>query len=238
MRLSNTVALVTGAGRGIGRGIALAFAREGASVIVATLDNYEANSVAGEITALDRVALPVSVDVSEEAQVAHMIQLSLDRFGRIDVLVNNVGTLELPGDLLGTTPEAWDHTMAVNVRSVYLCCRAVLPGMIARGSGRIINIASTAGLRGLPDRAVYCASKHAVVGLTKALAIDQKPHGIAVNAICPGAVETPLTAITRPDADKTDWMGPHDIANVAVFLASDEAKSMTGSIVEVSGWSG
>jgi NAD(P)-dependent dehydrogenase (short-subunit alcohol dehydrogenase family) len=126
--------------------------------------------------------------------------------------------------------------MNSNARSVFLCSRAVVPGMRRRGRGRIVNVASTAGLRGLPERSAYVASKHAVVGFTRALALDLRPHGIAVNAICPGAVDTPLTAYSRPDADKSAWLQPADVAEVAVFLASDAARGMTGAIVEVAGW--
>ena len=134
------------------------------------------------------------------------------------------------------TPEAWDTMMATNARSVFLCSRAVVPDMRRRGRGRIVNVASAAGLRGLPERSAYCASKHAVVGFTRALALDLRPHGIAVNAICPGAVDTPLTAYSRPEADKSGWLQPTDVAEVALFLASDAARGMTGAIVEVAGW--
>ncbi len=117
-----------------------------------------------------------------------------------------------------------------------LCARAVLPAMLSRGTGRIINIGSIASIRPLPDRAAYCASKHAVIGFTRALALDLRAHGIAVNVICPGAVDTPLTAYSRPEADRSRWLTPHDVAEVAVFLTSDAARGMTGAIVEVTGW--
>lgn len=236
MKLADSIALVTGAGRGIGRAIALAYAREGANVAVATLEPDEASAVAEEIRQLGGSALAVPVDVSQEQQVQQMVELTLAEFGRIDLLVNNAGTIVLPGDILGTTPDAWDRMMAVNVRSVYLCCRAVLPGMMDRREGRIINIASGCGLHGAPNRVAYGASKHAVVGLTRCLAIDVKPYGIAVNGICPAAVDTALTAYFRPDAEKTNWMQPPDVADVALFLASAESRAMTGALVEVAGW--
>jgi NAD(P)-dependent dehydrogenase (short-subunit alcohol dehydrogenase family) len=238
MKLADTVALVTGAGRGIGRAIALAFAHEGADLVVASLEAAEVESIQRELHAMGRRVVARTADVSQEAEVQALVDLALAEFGRIDVLVNNAGTIILPGDVLGTTVEAWDRMLDVNARSVFLCCKAVLPGMMQRRRGKIINISSAAGLRGLPERATYCAAKHAVTGFTKALAIDMKPYGIAVNAICPGAVATALTDYARPDADKSNWMVPQDIADVALFLASSGARAMTGAMVEVNGWAG
>jgi 3-oxoacyl-[acyl-carrier protein] reductase len=238
MKLAGSVAIVTGAGRGIGRSIALTFAREGADVAIASRTRPELETLAQEIRALGRRALIQTADVSREDDVQRLVDNTLTEFGRVDVLVNNAGTIIMPGDLLGTTAEAWDKMMAVNARSVFLCCKAVLPGMIERGSGKIINLSSVAGLRGLPNREAYCASKYAVTGFTASLALDMKPHGIAVNAICPGAVDTPLTSISRPGDNKVGWMQPEDIADVALFLASDDSRAMTGAMVEVAGWTG
>jgi meso-butanediol dehydrogenase/(S,S)-butanediol dehydrogenase/diacetyl reductase len=237
MRLHDTVALVTGAGRGIGRGIAQAFAREGAALAVVDWAPAGLVDVAAEARALGRRVVVESADVSREPDVCRLVERTLAEYGRIDVLVNNAGTIVLPGAILETTPEAWDTMMATNARSVFLCSRAVLPAMLSRGAGRIINIGSTAGLKPLPDRAAYCASKHAVIGFSRALALDLRPRGIAVNVICPGAVDTPLTAYSRPDADRSRWLKPADIAEVALFLASDAARGMTGAVVEVPGWS-
>jgi NAD(P)-dependent dehydrogenase (short-subunit alcohol dehydrogenase family) len=174
--------------------------------------------------------------VSDEADVARLVAGVEAGLGRVDVLVNNAGTIVLPGAVLETTLAAWETMMGTNARSVFLCTRAVLPGMIARRRGHVVNIASSAGLRPLAERAAYCASKHAVVGFTRAVALDMRPHGIAVNAIAPGAVDTPLTRVSRPGLDKTDWLSPAEIADVAVFLASREARGMTGAVVEVEGW--
>ena len=236
MRLAETVALVTGSARGIGRAIALAFARAGADLDLADRRVDALPGVAEAIRSLGRRALAHPADVSDEGQVGILVERALGEVGRVDVLVNNAGTIVLPGSLEGTTPEAWDTMMATNARSVFLCSRAVVPGMRRRGRGRIVNVASTAGLRPVPERSAYCASKHAVVGFTRALALDLRPHGIAVNAICPGAVDTPLTAYSRPEADKSGWLQPADVAEVAVFLASDAARGMTGAVVEVAGW--
>jgi meso-butanediol dehydrogenase/(S,S)-butanediol dehydrogenase/diacetyl reductase len=238
VKLAGIIAIVTGAGRGIGRGIALTFAREGADVAIASRTGLELETLAEEIRALGRRVLVQPTDVTQEDQVQLLVDRTLAEFGRVDVLVNNAGTIVLPGDILQTSLQAWEEMMAANARSVFLCCKAVLQTMIECRKGKIINISSAAGLRGLPDRAAYCASKFAVIGFTEALALDMKPYGIAVNAICPGAVDTPLTSISRPDDDKTGWMKPKDIADVALFLASDDSRAMTGAIVEVSGWAG
>ncbi len=238
MRLDSTIAIITGAGRGIGHGIALAFAQEGADLVIASRTEAELQELAEEIRALGGRVLVQPTDVTQEDQVQRLIARTLEEFGRIDVLVNNAGTILLPGEVLKTTVEAWDGMMAINARSVFLACKAVLPGMMERRAGKIINISSVAGLRGLPNREAYCASKYAVTGFTASLAIDMKPYGVAVNAICPGAVDTPLTSLSRPDDDKTGWIKPKDIASVAVFLASDESRMMTGALIEVSGWRG
>lgn len=238
MKLADTITIVTGAGRGIGRGIALACAAAGSDVVVTSRTIDELETLAAEIRDMGRRVLVHPADVSQEAEVKSLVDATMAEFGRVDVLVNNVGTIIMPGDVLGTTVEAWDAMMAINARSVFLCCKAVMPCMMERRKGKIINISSTAGLKGLPNRGAYCASKHAVTGFTASLAIDLKPYGIAVNAICPGAVDTPLTAISRPDADKTDWIKPLDIGNAVVFLASDDARMITGANLEVVGWDG
>ncbi len=238
MKLIGKAALITGAGRGIGRAIALTFAREGADLLVTALEADELTGLSREVESLGRRVLARAADVSDEAEVQDLVEWGLAGLGQIDVLVNNAGTMILPGAVLQMTVEAWDRTMAINARSVFLCCRAVLPGMMARRSGSIINLSSTAGLRGLAERAAYCASKHAVSGFTKTLAIDMKPYGIAVNAICPGPVITALTAYALPDADKTGWMVPQDIADIALFLASEDARAMTGALLEAAGWAG
>jgi 3-oxoacyl-[acyl-carrier protein] reductase len=230
------IVIVTGSARGIGRGIALACAREGASLTLADRLVPELDKVGIEIRALGRNVLVLPADVTQEDQAKHLADETLRRFGRIDVLVNNVGTIVMPGEILETSVDAWETMMATNARSVFLCTKAVLPSMIERRQGKIINISSIAGIRALPNRSAYCASKHAVTGFTKCVALDMKSYGIAVNAICPGAVHTPLTDYSRPDADKTGWMQPDTIADVALFLASPDARGITGAILEVRGW--
>jgi NAD(P)-dependent dehydrogenase (short-subunit alcohol dehydrogenase family) len=126
--------------------------------------------------------------------------------------------------------------IAVNLRSLFLVCQSFIPAMVKRRWGRVINIASSAGLWGLPDRLSYCSSKFGAVGFTSALAIDMKPYNVAVNSICPGAVDTPLTAYSKPDVDKSNWLKPEDIANLALFLASEKAAAVTGSNYKIMGW--
>ena len=233
MILRSKVCLITGAGRGIGRAIALAYAHEQAQLVLTALEEDELEKVASEVRQLGGEAFVHPADVSDEDQVASLVTAALDRFQQVDVLVNNAGTLLMPADFPSTTPEMWDRTMSINVRSNYLMTHALLPKMTAQNYGRVINIASRAGLRGIPNRAAYCASKHAVVGLTRALALDVRGHNISVNAVCPGAVITPLTEKTRPGDDRVGWLEPEDIAGMAVYLASEAAKAVNGAIIEV-----
>ena len=241
IRLDGKTALITGSERGIGRAIALTFASAGADVVIASLPRDETaaknmEALAGEIEALGRKALVVPVDVSNEQSVKNLAVETEKVFPRIDILVNNAGTIILPDNILDTPVADFDRMIAVNLRGIFLVCQNFIPPMIKRRQGRIINIASSAGLWGLPDRLTYCSSKFGVVGFTSALAIDMKPYNIAVNAICPGAVDTPLTAYSKPDADKSHWMQPQDIANLAFFLASEQASAITGANYKIMGW--
>jgi len=231
--LSGRVALITGAGRGIGRAVALAYADAGADLVLAALEERELEAVAEEVRGLGRQVLPHAADVSRQADVDMLVASTVERFGCPDVLVNNAGTIVLPDDLGGATPESWDRTLAVNARSAFLLCRAVIPGMMERGEGRIINMASTAGLRGLPGRLAYCASKHALVGFTRALAEEFRGSRLTVNAICPGAVKTGLTAGSRPDDSREGWLEPEDVARVALFLADPASAGIHGAVLEM-----
>ena len=241
LRLDGKTALITGSERGIGRAIALAYASAGADVIIASLPRDEAatknmETLAGEIEALGRKTMVAPVDVSNEQSVKNLTAETEKTFPQIEILVNNAGTIILPDNILDTPVADFDKMIAVNLRSIFLVCQRFIPPMVKRRWGRIINVASSAGLWGLPDRLSYCASKFGVVGFTSALAIDMKPYNIAVNSICPGAVDTPLTAYSKPDADKSIWMQPEDIANLALFLASDQASAITGSNYKIMGW--
>src|SRR3984893_10841032 len=241
--LNERVGLVTGGGAGIGREIARRFAREG--MAVAVLDRDGAEGIAAEIG-----GLAVTADVTSEEEVSRAVETVLARFSRIDVLVNNAGIAWM-GPALEMPLEALQSMLRVNVEGVFIVCRAVLPHMIARRSGSIVNLASWAGKTGNAFFAGYSASKFAVIGLTQSLAREMAPHGIRVNAICPGiVVDTAMrTAIEaqqrqyRPpetaEREKSIPIGrvsvPEDVARVAAFLASDESSYMTGESINLSG---
>jgi 3-oxoacyl-[acyl-carrier protein] reductase len=239
--LDGRIAIVTGGARGIGRGIAAAFTREGAAVVIADLDLAGAETVAAELESGGARALALAVDVSSEEDAARMAEETLAAFDRIDVLVNNAG-IAGAGTLAELSLEEWNRVVAVDLTGVFLCSRAVLPAMIAQGGGRIINVGSQLGLRGAPGLAHYCAAKAGVHGLTKALAREVATHGILVNAIAPGPIDTELLA----DVDEETMAGilaeiplgrvgtVDEIAPVAVLLAS-AGTYFTGSVVNVSG---
>jgi NAD(P)-dependent dehydrogenase (short-subunit alcohol dehydrogenase family) len=244
-KLAGKVALVTGAGSGIGRAISIRFAREGALVAAAsrTLGPVEetAKLAGGETLAL-------RADVSDEQDVQAMLAQTLARFGRIDILVNNAG-IGTTKSILECEPEEWDRVFAVNVRGVYLSTRAVLPGMLAHGEGVIINIASALGLVGVPKRAAYCASKGAVITLTKQVATEYAGQGVRCNCICPGTVDSPwvgrlLDQNDDPAAARQALEARHplqrlattdEIAAAALYLASADAAFMTGSALVMDG---
>jgi 3-oxoacyl-[acyl-carrier protein] reductase len=236
-RLEDKVAIVTGAARGIGRGIAVAFAAEGAAVVVADRDGAGAERVAAEVG-----GRAVEVDVSAEADVGRMAGEALDVYGRIDVLVANAG-IATSAAVVEMSLAQWQETLAVDLTGVFLCTRAVLPAMLEQGSGRIVAIGSQLGLRGAPALAHYSAAKAGVHGFTKALAREVASHGITVNAIAPGPVDTDIIR----DIDEATMAGilaeiplgrlgrVEEIAPVAVLLASDEGAYFTGAVVNVSG---
>jgi NAD(P)-dependent dehydrogenase (short-subunit alcohol dehydrogenase family) len=244
-KLAGKVALVTGAGSGIGRAIAVRFAQEGAQVVAAsrTLENVEetARLAGGETLAL-------RTDVRAEDDVQAMVERAQERFGRIDILVNNAG-IGTSKSILECEPDEWDRVFAVNVRGVYLCTRAVLPGMLKRGEGVIINIASALGLVGVPKRAAYCASKGAVITLTKQVATEYAGQGVRCNCICPGTVDSPwvgrlLEQNDDPVAARQALEARHplqrlattdEIAAAALYLASADAAFMTGSALVMDG---
>jgi NAD(P)-dependent dehydrogenase (short-subunit alcohol dehydrogenase family) len=231
-RLKDKVALVTGGGRGIGRQIALAFASEGAHVAVAARTEREIKPVAERITGLGRRALAVPTDVADEARVAALVAETERVFGRIDILVNSAAVVTIE-PLAKTTAEQWRRTMDVNVMGAFFATRAVLPGMIQRNEGRIVNISSTAGIEGFANFSAFCASKFALIGLTRALAKELEGTAVTANALCPALVGTKRAG--PPPKGSAPAPEPFsEIADVAVFLAGDRGRAVSGAAIEIS----
>lgn len=219
MKLEGQTALVTGAGRGIGRAIALAFAEAGCHVAAAARSREEIDATAEAVRATGRRALSLPCDVADPAAVQATVDATLDTFGAIDILVNNAGyACFKPFETLTLTE--WQRTIDVNLTGVFLCCQAVLPSMKARRAGRIINISSVSALKPIIRQSAYCASKFGLNGLSKCLALELREYNIAVHALCPGGVDTKLAQDAMPERDKADWMTPEDIAHTALYLAT------------------
>jgi NAD(P)-dependent dehydrogenase (short-subunit alcohol dehydrogenase family) len=253
VKLPDRVALVTGGGRGIGRAIALAFAREGAHVAVTARTAAEIDAVAAEVRAHGRKSLAVSCDVGERSQVDDAVRQITEGLGRIEILVNNAG-IGVSTKFLETDDALWERHLRVNLTGAFLMTRAVLPGMLAARWGRVVNVASIAGRYGAPYIAAYTASKHGLIGLTRALAKEVVTAGVTVNAICPGYVATDLTwASARNIQERTGrsydeavrslaasspqnrLIEPEEVAALAVLLASDEARGVTAQAWNVDG---
>ena len=240
MRLQDKVAIITGAASGMGYGEAIRFAKEGAKVVVADLNLEGAQVVADEIKAMGGEAIAVAVNVMKTEDILNCVKATEEAFGRIDILVNNAGVFDKYAKSLDTTLDQWSFLINVNLTSVFEFCNAVLPGMIERGSGSIVNIASVAGLVAGKGGAAYTASKHGVIGYTKHLSAEYARYNIKINAICPGTIETPLVkdvlAGLSKEAVPTRTFGQvEEVADLAVFLASDEAKFMSGAAVTIDG---
>jgi len=234
MLLKDKVALITGAGRGIGKAISLRFAEEGASLILCARTAAPLQEVTDAIRHMGRSCLGSVVDVAKEEAVTRLVNDGLAKFGRIDILVNNAG-ISNPKPFLETSNADWDEAINVNLKGIVFCTRAVLPGMLERGFGRVINIASAAGLRGLPGSPAYTASKFAVVGLTQALADEVVDKGIRVNVICPGPVRTELFD-SSPVKDfllknPAALLTMDDVTGVALYLASDLSGGMNSQTI-------
>jgi meso-butanediol dehydrogenase/(S,S)-butanediol dehydrogenase/diacetyl reductase len=244
LRLQDTVAIVTGGGSGIGRAISERFAKEGAQVVVADLIAARAEETVQRIAGAGGTALAVNADVSGAQSVQTMVDQAAETYGRIDVLVNNAG-LAKGNDILEIDEKTWDLNLDVVLKSVFLCAKAVLPGMLERKRGVILNIGSVNGLYGIGEDA-YSAAKAGMVNLTQNLAVRYGPSGVRVNCICPGTIRTPIwneRLQTDPNVFEklTKWYPlrrvgePEDIANAALFLASDEASWITGAVIPVDG---
>ncbi|MBC9727276.1 SDR family NAD(P)-dependent oxidoreductase [Streptomyces sp. TRM68367] len=241
--------IVTGAGSGIGRATALAFAAQGARVVVADLNAEGAQAVVKEIEQADGTAVAVTGDLSEQAVVDRVTETAVECFGGVDVLVNNAGIMDRMSALADVSDAEWERVIRVNLTAPFLLTRAVLPHMLAAGKGAIVSTASEAGLRGSAAGAAYTASKHGVVGLTKNLAVMYRKQGIRANAIAPGATVTPIVVDVEQGAHGPTALGPHFVnlgraaepeeqAAAIVFLASDAASNINGVVLPVDdGWS-
>jgi NAD(P)-dependent dehydrogenase (short-subunit alcohol dehydrogenase family) len=244
--LRDKVALVTGAARGIGRAIAQAYAEHGASVVLGDVLVEQAQAVAEEIQAAGNAAIALHLDVTDPQSVRQAVDRTVTRFGRIDVLVNNAGVLR-PHPIVDFPLEDWDLIYRVNVRGTFLCAQAVARQMIAQGAGGcIINMSSASGKKADREESAYCASKSAVIGFTRCLALELGPYGIRANAILPGATDTEMLRdlIDQVPGVREELLAktplgkmatPRDQANAAVFLASDLASHITGEQLVVSG---
>ncbi len=230
MQLEGCIVLITGAGRGIGRGLATVFAEAGCGVAALARSVTELNETCELVRKSGRRALALPCDVTDQAQVIEAVGAAESHFGRIDILINNAGYAhfqpfhELPA-------EEWERTLDVNLTGPFHCIQAALPGMMERRAGRIINISSLAGLKPYPEQSAYCAAKHGVNGLTKALAMELREYNIGVHAICPGGIDTELTRKAMPDRDKSEWMTPEDVAHAALYLARLSPRAATDELV-------
>jgi NAD(P)-dependent dehydrogenase (short-subunit alcohol dehydrogenase family) len=248
MKLEQRVAVITGAGSGIGQAMARLFAREGARILAADVNESAAQETARMITEAGGACRTFAVDVSRPEQVRALIDEAISAFGRIDILCNNAG-IGSTTDVVECEPDEWDRVMTVNVKSVYLGCKYAIPHMLAQGGGVIVNTASVAGMVGLPKRASYSASKGAVIALTRQVAVEYVEQGIRVNCLCPGTVDSPWVGRLLQQADDPvaarqalvarqplGRLGtPEEIAAAALYLVSDDAAFITGTGLVIDG---
>jgi NADP-dependent 3-hydroxy acid dehydrogenase YdfG len=228
--LSGQVVLVTGAGRGLGRELALAFARAGAHVAAVARTREQIEDTAAEVSKQGRRALPVVADVTQQDQVKAMVSQVLETFGKLDILINNAG-VAVYGPFAEQKAEDWRAMIDTNLVGTLYCTHAVLPAMLGQGAGLIVNIASVAGIHGLPNEAVYCASKHGVRGFTDALAVELKDKGIRVSGLYPGGMNTPFWDVQTYGGDRSRIMQPAKVAEMVVALASQPQGTLVREVI-------
>ncbi len=243
--LNDKIAIVTGGGTGIGKAIALEFAKVGANVVVASRKQENLDKVAAEIKALGRESLAIATDIRVPEQVGNMVKQTVDKFGRIDILVNNAGA-SFPIAVEEMSPNAWDVIININLRGTFLCSIAAGKLMIQQKGGKIINVSSVAGIDGSPRMAHYGAAKAGVINLTKTLSVEWAQHNINVNCIAPGMIETEgvrgqgiLTADRAGDGTQAPPLqlpgAPEDVAHLATFLASEASSHISGATMVIKG---
>lgn len=248
MRLKDQVAIITGATSGLGEAIAYRFAKEGAKVAVIGRDQERGEKVVSAIRASGGEGVFFRADLTVDEDVQYMVQSVVKCFGTINILVNNAG-LVIPGNIINISPSDWDKSFQTNVTSAYLVSHYAMPYLLREQKGSVINISSEAGLKGFANRAAYSAAKSALIGLTKAMAVDHSPSGIRVNCICPGTIETPMVQRTlanheNPEQLKKEFLQrrltpslgtPEDIAEAAVYFALPDNLYVTGAVLSVDG---
>jgi len=237
-QLQGKVALVTGASRGIGRAIAVAFAKAGAAVVVTARSAEQLEELVAEIAVAGGVALAIPADLAVEADIQRIADATLHRFGRLDILVNNAAIIHPRIDLVDFDPALWRQVLDVNLTAVALLTRAILPSMIAQRSGKVINISSIGGRKGARGRSAYRVTKAALISLTESVAAEVKQHGIDVNCICPGGVDTEgyrEAFQSQGRVDNPQLMAAEEIAALALFLASDASSAITGAAIDAFG---
>jgi 2-hydroxycyclohexanecarboxyl-CoA dehydrogenase len=235
-RFSGRHVAVTGAGRGIGRSLAGAFARDGADLSIFSRTAADLESLAAGLRSEGARALALPCDVTDRAQVGAAVARAREAFGPVDVLVNSAGVF-LWKPFLQSTPEEWDRVIATNLKSAFLLCHAVLPEMVESGRGRIVNIASIHGLHGEANLAAHCAAKFGLIGMTQSLAKEFRRHNVTVNAVCPGSTEnrTPAEELGPRKSPLSEKLRPQDIAAAVLWLCSEEGSSITGASIEIYG---
>ncbi len=248
MKLEGKTAIITGAAAGIGTASAVLFAREGAKIVAVDIDRKLLDELSGQIERAGGNCLAVTADVSQREDVQNVLRSATDKFGRVDILFNNAGIVPV-GKVEAISEEQWDRAMAINVKSMYLFCHAIIPKFKAQGGGVILNTASATALRTVVDRACYTATKAAVIGLTKSMALDYVRDNIRVNCLCPGTVDTPslaqrLAAFPDPAEARKNFIArqpmgrfgtAEEIAQAALYLVSPEAGFVTGVAFPIDG---